>query len=59
MHSHQSERWREAATLEYNTLIENGTCEIVNLPQGERIRLGVQGVEKVKSGGKPRSFLLV
>jgi len=29
MHGPQSDRWRDAALLEYNTLVENGTWEIV------------------------------
>ena len=36
IHGHQSDYWRDAATLEYNTLVENGTWEIVDLPQGEK-----------------------
>ena len=47
MHGHQSDRWREAATLEYNTLIENGTWEIVDLPYGEKA-IGSGWVFKVK-----------
>jgi hypothetical protein len=36
MQGPQSNYWREAASLEYNTLVENGTWEIVDLPQGEK-----------------------
>jgi hypothetical protein len=36
IHGHQSDYWRDAATLEYNTLVENSTWEIVDLPQGEK-----------------------
>lgn len=39
--------WREAATLGYNTLIENGTWEIVDLPEGEKA-IGSGWVFKVK-----------
>jgi hypothetical protein len=47
MHGDQSDRWREAATLEYNTLIQNGTWEIVDLPYGEKA-IGSGWVFKVK-----------
>jgi hypothetical protein len=30
------ERWKEATLAEYNTLIQNGTWEIVDLPPGEK-----------------------
>ncbi len=36
MQGPQSNYWREAASLEYNTLVENGTWEIIDLPHGER-----------------------
>jgi len=36
MQGPQSNYWREAASLEYNTLVENGTWEIINLPHGEK-----------------------
>src|SRR6266545_7861931 len=36
MHGDQSDCWREAATLEYNTLVDNGTWEVVDLPLGEK-----------------------
>src|SRR5260221_6334825 len=36
MHGPQSDRWRDAALLEYNTLVENGTWEIVDLPYGQK-----------------------
>ena len=36
MQGPQSTYWREAASLEYNTLVENGTWEIVDLPHGEK-----------------------
>jgi len=32
MHGDQADGWREAATLEYNNLVETGTFEIVDLP---------------------------
>ena len=32
MQGSQSDKWRDAALLEYNTLVENGTWEIVDLP---------------------------
>ena len=48
MQGPQSHRWREATTLEYNnTLVENGTWEIVDLPQGEK-SIGSDWVFKVK-----------
>jgi len=47
MHGDKSDRWREAATLEYNTLVENGTWEIVDLPPGEKA-IGSGWVFKVK-----------
>ncbi len=31
-----SERWKEATLAEYNTLLQNGTWEIVDLPPGEK-----------------------
>jgi hypothetical protein len=34
--SDDSERWKEATLAEYNTLIQNGTWEIVDLPPGEK-----------------------
>jgi hypothetical protein len=37
MNGAQSDSWREAATLEYNTLVENGTWEIVDLPEGQKL----------------------
>ncbi len=36
MHGPQSDRWRDAALLEYNTLVENGTWEIVDLLYGQK-----------------------
>ena len=36
MHGPQSDHWRDAAFLEYNTLVENGTWEIVDLPEGQK-----------------------
>jgi len=36
MHGPQSDHWRDAALLEYNTLVENGTWEIVDLPEGQK-----------------------
>lgn len=43
----QSDRWRDAALLEYNTLVENGTWEIVDLPEGQKA-IGSGWVFKVK-----------
>jgi hypothetical protein len=34
--SDDSEHWKEATLTEYNTLIQNGTWEIVDLPPGEK-----------------------
>jgi len=36
MHGDQADGWREAATLEYNTLGETGTFEIVDLPMDQK-----------------------
>ena len=36
MHVQQSEGWQEAATLKYNTLVETGTFEIIDLPVGQK-----------------------
>jgi len=36
MHGDQADGWRKAATLEYNTLVETGTFEIVDLPADRR-----------------------
>ena len=36
MQGSQSDRWRDAALLEYNTLVGNGTWEIVDLPEGQK-----------------------
>jgi len=47
IHGHQSDYWRDAAMLEYNTLVENGTWEIVDLPQGEKA-IGSGWVFRVK-----------
>jgi hypothetical protein len=47
MHGDHSDRWREAATLEYNTLVDNGTWEVVDLPLGEKA-IGSGWVFKVK-----------
>ena len=47
MHGPQSDKWRDATTLEYNTLIDNGTWEIVDLPPGEKA-IGSGWVFKVK-----------
>jgi hypothetical protein len=47
MHCPQSDRWRDAALLEYNTLVENGTWEIVDLPEGQKA-IGSGWVFKVK-----------
>jgi len=46
MHGPQSDHWRDAALLEYNTLVENGTWEI-DLPQGQKA-VGSDWVFKVK-----------
>jgi transposase InsO family protein len=47
MGGEHSERWREATTKEYNTLVENGTWEIVDLPEGEKA-IGSGWVFRVK-----------
>jgi hypothetical protein len=47
MQGSQSDRWRDAALLEYNTLVENGTWEIVDLPEGQKA-IGSGWVFKVK-----------
>ena len=47
MHEPQSDHWRDAALLEYNTLVENGTWEIVDLPQRQKA-VGSDWVFKVK-----------
>src|SRR6266545_3671057 len=47
MHGDQSDHWREAATLEYNTLVDNGTWEVINLPLREKA-IGSGWVFKVK-----------
>ena len=47
MNGPQSDYWREAATLEYNTLVENGTWEIVDLPKDQKA-IGSGWVFKVK-----------
>ena len=47
MQGSQSDRWRDAALLEYNTLVANGTCEIVDLPEGQ-MAIGSGWVFKVK-----------
>ena len=47
IHGPQSDSWREATTLEYNTLIENGTWEVVDLPPGQKA-IGSGWVFKVK-----------
>ena len=47
MHGDQSDHWREAATLEYNTLVDNETWEVVDLPLGEKA-IGSGWVFKVK-----------
>jgi transposase InsO family protein len=47
MSSPDSDKWSEAATLEYNTLVENGTWEIVELPAGKQA-IGSRWVWKVK-----------
>ena len=36
MHGDQAHGWREAATLEYNTLVETGTFEIVDMPADQK-----------------------
>jgi len=46
-HGPQSDHWRDAALLEYNTLIENRTWETVNLPEGQKA-IGSGWVFKVK-----------
>src|SRR5258708_34426089 len=47
MQGSQSDRWRDAALLEYNTLVGNGTWEIVDLPEGQEA-IGSGWVFKVK-----------
>ena len=47
MHGPQSDRWRDAALLEYNTLVENGTWDVVDLPEGQKA-IGSGWVFKVK-----------
>jgi len=47
MQGSQSDRWRDAALLDYNTLVENGTWEIVDLPEGQKA-IGSGWVFKVK-----------
>ena len=47
MDGEHSDCWREATTQEYNTLVENGTWEIVDLPEGEKA-IGSGWVFRVK-----------
>jgi len=47
MHGSQSDHWRDAALLEYNTLVENETWKIVDLPHGQKA-VGSGWVFKVK-----------
>jgi hypothetical protein len=47
MASLDSDKWCEAAALEYNTLVENGTWEIVELPPGKKA-IGSRWVWKIK-----------
>jgi len=47
MHGDQADGWREAATLEYNTLVETGTFEIVDLPTHQKA-IGFGWVFRVK-----------
>ena len=47
MHGEQSQGWREAATLEYNTLVETDTFEIVDLPVDQKA-IGSGWVFRVK-----------
>src|SRR6266700_3587707 len=47
IHGEQSQGWREAATLEYNTLVETGTFEIVDLPVDQKA-IGSGWVFRVK-----------
>ncbi len=42
-----SERWKEATLAEYNTLLQNGTWEIVDLPPGEKA-IGSSWVFRIK-----------
>jgi hypothetical protein len=46
--SDDSERWKEATLAEYNTLIQNGTWEIVDLPPGEKA-IGSSWVFRIKT----------
>ena len=43
----QATQWHEAATQEYNSLVENGTWDIVDLPEGKKA-IGSGWVFKVK-----------
>ncbi|CAI7781673.1 unnamed protein product [Closterium sp. NIES-54] len=45
----QKEEWKAAMDAEFNSLIENGTCELVELPEG-RWPISSKWVFKVKSG---------
>jgi len=47
VHGDQPDGWREAATLEYNTLVETGTFEIVDLPTDHKAT-GSEWVVRVK-----------
>ena len=42
-----SEQWKEATLAEYNTLLQNGTWEIVDLPPGEKA-IGSSWVFRIK-----------
>ncbi len=42
-----SEHWKEATLAEYNTLLQNGTWEIVDLPPGEKA-IGSSWVFRIK-----------
>ena len=47
MKADDAERWREAALAEYNTLLANGTWELVDLPPGEKV-IGLTWVFHIK-----------
>jgi hypothetical protein len=46
--SDDSEHWKEATLAEYNTLIQNGTWELVDLPPGEKA-IGSSWVFRIKT----------
>ncbi|CAI7878909.1 unnamed protein product [Closterium sp. NIES-54] len=46
----QKEEWKAAMDAEFNSLIENGTWELVELPEGRLVAKGFQQKEKVDFG---------